>query len=105
MAPPGVTRCVMAVTHDCGRRWCWLQRQPSGHARERRSAAWLGLDVGHTVAGALLRGLDFFELWSAALLGLGVNVVAGMRSPLPYVVAFGGHVMATAIGAIGPAFT
>jgi hypothetical protein len=68
-------------------------------------AAWLGLDAGHTVAGALLHGLDFFELWSAALLGLGVNVVAGTRSSLPYLVAFGGQAIATAIGAIGPALS
>jgi hypothetical protein len=66
-------------------------------------AAWLGYDAGHSVAGALLRGLDFFELWSAWLVGLGVNVVANSRSSLPYVVAFGGHALATIMGAIGPA--
>lgn len=67
-------------------------------------AAWLGYDASHTLAGALLRGLDFFELWSCALIGIGVNVVAGTRSSLPYLVAFGGHALATALSAIGPAF-
>ena len=66
-------------------------------------AAWLGLDAGDTVAGALLRGLDFFQLWSCALIGIGVNVVAGTRSSLPYGVAFGGHALATVFAALGPA--
>ena len=66
-------------------------------------AAWLGYDAGHSVAGALLRGLDFFELWSCWLVGLGVNAVAGTRSSLPYVVAFGGHALTVALGVIGPA--
>lgn len=66
-------------------------------------AAWLGYDAGHSVAGALLRGLDFFELWSCWLVGLGVNVVAQSRSSLPYVVAFGGHALTTLMSAIGPA--
>lgn len=66
-------------------------------------AAWLGFDAGHTVAGALLRGLDFFELWSCALVGLGVNVAANARSSLPYLVAFGGHALTTAVGAVAAA--
>ena len=68
-------------------------------------AAWLGLDSAHTVGGALLRGLDFFELWSCALVGIGVNIAASTRSSLPYLVAFGGHVLATVGSAIGPAFS
>lgn len=66
-------------------------------------AAWLGYDAGHSVPGALLRGLDFFELWSCWLVGLGVNVVANSKSSLPYAVAFGGHALTTIMGAIGPA--
>lgn len=66
-------------------------------------AAWLGLDSGHTVAGALLKGLDFFELWSCVLVGVGVNAVVGLRSRLPWAVAFGGHAAAIIVAAAGAA--
>lgn len=66
-------------------------------------AAWLGLDSGHTVGGALLKGLDFFELWSCALVAWGVNAVVGARSMLPWIVAFGGHLVTVVVGAASAA--
>ncbi|HEY4220230.1 MAG TPA: hypothetical protein VGO62_02790 [Myxococcota bacterium] len=54
-------------------------------------AAWLELDEKSSPLGALLKGLDLFDLWTCALIGIGINVVAGTRSSVPYVVAFGGH--------------
>lgn len=66
-------------------------------------AAWLGFDASHSVAGALLRGLDFFELWMCWLVGVGVNVVANTRSMIPYAVAFGGHALVTVMSAVSPA--
>lgn len=67
-------------------------------------AAWLGLDAGHTVAGALLRGLDFFELWSITLVGFGVNAVVGARSWLPWLVPFAGHLAVVVAGAASAGF-
>lgn len=100
MAPLALQDVLVAVT--------FLVKDPmqldATNAVLSNPAAWFGFDAGHTVAGALLRGLDFFELWSCALVGFGVNIVANTRSMLPYAVAFGGHAIATAIGAIGPAF-
>ena len=99
MAPLAVHDVLVAVT--------FLVKDPmqvdATNAVLSNPAAWLGYDAGHTVAGALLRGFDFFELWSCWLVGLGVNVVANTRSSLPYAVAFGGHALATLVNAIGPA--
>jgi hypothetical protein len=65
-------------------------------------AAVFGLDAGHSIAGALLKGLDFFELWSAALVGFGVNRVLATRSSTPWAVAFGGHAAAV-VASVGSA--
>jgi hypothetical protein len=67
-------------------------------------AAWLGLDSAHSVAGAALKGVDFFELWACALVGIGANTVAGTRSSLPYAVSFGGHALSIAMATAGAAF-
>jgi hypothetical protein len=67
-------------------------------------AAWLGLDSAHTMAGAALKGLDFFELWSCALVGIGANAIAGTRSTLPYALSFGGQALSVAMATAGAAF-
>ena len=99
MAPLAVHDVLVAVT--------FLIKDPmqldATNAVLSNPAAWLGFDAGHSVAGALLRGFDFFELWACWLVGLGVNAVANSRSSLPYVVAFGGHIVTTLISVIGPA--
>jgi hypothetical protein len=64
-------------------------------------AAWWKMDTSTSPAAALLRGLDFFELWSCWLVGFGVNIVAGTQSRLPYFVSFGLHAVTVAGGALG----
>jgi hypothetical protein len=66
-------------------------------------AAWLKLDVERDAAGAALRSLDLFELWSAYLMALGLVVVANTRSRSPFLLTFGGHFL-VAIAAIAGAF-
>jgi hypothetical protein len=99
MAPLAVQDVLVAIT--------FLVKDPmqldATNAVLSNPAAWLGYDASHSVAGALLRGLDFFELWACWLVGVGVNIAANTRSSVPYAVAFGGHVVATVISAIGPA--
>lgn len=64
-------------------------------------AAWLGLSPKENPLGALLRGLDLFELWTAWLGAVGLNLVAGTRSALPYAVTFGGQALVTLAAVIG----
>lgn len=61
-------------------------------------AAWLGMEIGKSASAAALKGLDFFDLWSCTLVGLGINVVAGTRSWSPYLVAFGAQLATVALG-------
>ena len=68
-------------------------------------AAWLGLETGHSVAATALKGLDFFELWACALVGIGVNVVAGTRSWVPWLVSFGAHTTTVLVAVAGAAAT
>lgn len=67
-------------------------------------AAWLGLSVDKSVAGAVLHRLDLFQLWSLALCARGLNVVAGARSRVPWVLVVVALVGLTAMDAMG-AFT
>ena len=60
-------------------------------------AAWLGMEVGKSAAAAALKGLDFFDVWACALVGVGVNIVAGTRSWTPWFVAFGAHAATVAL--------
>ncbi len=66
-------------------------------------AAWLGIQTAHSVTGAALHGLDFFELWSCVLIAVGANAVAGTRSTMPWIVSFGGHALAMAAAVAGAA--
>lgn len=66
-------------------------------------AAWFGLHVEKDPLGALLHGLDLFKLWAAWLSAYGINVVAGRTSILPYVLTYGGQVLATITAVIGAA--
>jgi len=66
-------------------------------------AALFGIDAGHSLGGALVRGIDFFELWSCFLVGYGANAVVGVKSPLPYVVSLGGHLAFTLMSAVSAA--
>jgi len=67
-------------------------------------AAWFAIDSQTEVSGALLKGLDFFDLWSCALMAMGANIVAGTRSWLPYFASFGAQILATVLGVIGAYF-
>ncbi|MCC7072741.1 MAG: hypothetical protein IT383_15545 [Deltaproteobacteria bacterium] len=66
-------------------------------------AAWFALDSGRSVAGAFLHGLDFFALWTCGLVALGINVVAGTRSMIPWALSFGMHASFVGLSLIGPA--
>lgn len=68
-------------------------------------AAWLLKDSGQSVVGALLKGLDFFELWSCALIALGVGVVAKAKGIVPWAASFGLHAVTVGFSLIGPAFS
>jgi hypothetical protein len=66
-------------------------------------AAWFKMETGHSPLAAVLRGLDFFELWACTLAGFGAALVAGARSKMGYVVAFGLHALVVVVGAIAAA--
>ncbi len=59
-------------------------------------AAWLfsGKET-RTPLAALLRNVDFFELWACAWIAGGLTRAAGGRTSLPTVVVFGGHLAMT----------
>ena len=107
MAPvAGAVAVAMAplAVHDMLQAAVFLLKDPmqvdAHNAVLSNPAAWLGYDVTRTASGALLRGLDFFGLWSCALVGVGVNTVAGVRSSLPYLVAFCGHAAVTVLAGL-----
>jgi hypothetical protein len=60
------------------------------------AAVWYVND-NRSMAAAVLRGFDVFELWSCWLIGLGVVSVAGGRTRWPWIVTFGLHVVVTLI--------
>ena len=100
--------CAPLALHDVATALTFLMRDPMAIADAQNAvlsnpAAWLALDTGRSVTGALLRGLDFFELWSCALIAIGVNVVAGGRSVIPWAASYGLHVALVAFSTIGPA--
>lgn len=100
--------CAPLALHDLATALTFLVRDPMAIADAQNAvlsnpAAWLAQDTGRSVLGALLRGLDFFELWSCALIAIGVNVVAGGRSVIPWAASYGLHVAAVAFSTIGPA--
>lgn len=64
-------------------------------------AAWLSLHVEEDPLGALLRGLDLFQLWAAWLSAYALNVVARTRSLLPYLLTYGGLALATLAAVTG----
>jgi hypothetical protein len=68
-------------------------------------AAWFGIDTAHNAAGVALKGLDFFDLWSCFLVGLGVNQVAGTRSSIPYALAFGLDAVGVGVAVLGAAMS
>lgn len=84
--------------HDLLSTATWLTRDAASMAGAdlwngvlSNPAAWFHVDTRHTLSGPLLAGIDFFELWSCALVAIGVNAVAGTRSLIPWLVPFGGH--------------
>lgn len=100
--------CAPLALHDLVTALTFLVRDPlalpdAHNVVLSNPAAWLALDTGRSVTGALWRGLDFFELWSCALIGLGVSAVAGARGVIPWTVPFGLHVVTVAFSLIGPA--
>lgn len=54
-------------------------------------AAWMGSDASRSAVAALLKGLDFFDLWACGLIAAGVNVVARAKGLLSWLAAFGLH--------------
>lgn len=66
-------------------------------------AAWFKMETGHSAVAALLRGLDFFDLWACGLAGFGVALVADVKSRLGTVAAYGLHAVVVGVQAIGAA--
>lgn len=65
-------------------------------------AAWFGLSVEKSPLGAVLSHADLFELWSLALTAMGLNVVAGAKSKIPWIlvgVTFAALVVMDVVGA------
>ena len=100
--------CAPSALHDVAAALTFLVKDPMTLADAQNAvlsnpAAWLSLDTGRSVAGALLHGLDFFTLWTCGLIAVGVNVVAGARSVIPWAVTYGLHATFVGVSAIGPA--
>ncbi|MBI1945178.1 MAG: YIP1 family protein [Deltaproteobacteria bacterium] len=101
--------CAPTALHDVATALTFLVKDPMTLADAQNAvlsnpAAWFALDTARSVAGALLHGLDFFTLWSCGLIAVGVNVVAGAKSVIPWAVTFGLHFTFVGLSAIGPAF-
>lgn len=100
--------CAPAALHDVAAALTFLVKDPMGLADaqnvvQSNPAAWFALDTGRSVTGAFLHGLDFFSLWTCGLAAVGINVVAGARSVIPWAVTFGLHATFVGLSMIGPA--
>ena len=111
---PALTRraCVVAVAlataplaaHDVLTALAFLTHDPGDldaqNAVWSNPAAGFGIEA-RTGVQALLHQLDFFDLWTCALMGLGLRVVAESKSSAPYVLAFGIQAVVTLVVVIG----